>query len=423
LNWTDNSGKETGYEIRRRYDAPHDTTWWSILDSVGANTRTFTDLSVECGKITYIYRLRAFNDACDGYLSDTAYATTDTCPTPECPFLYVWNGEGFVNDNVILTGSEDEFSNKLSLTDYYLLSQDLKPKDDKYELEIREFENEISRIDDIKLLVIEHPPGQNIGVTPQGKVWIYSDPVSPISCVDQDGVDHLDEILSKDEKYFTSNKSGYLIVNFGKLSSGAFLKPSDQMASSGGGGTEPPPKDPACDRLASFSGFSSNIAYIDVKGENEEWQNVTMVYPRTRPVPVLVELSQYVKPNEDFKIKIRWEQAYSADHIAYYRFDDTQLAIRELPLSSATHSLEGDISAVMGGADGQRAVVSPEQTIKLSFSALPADSSKQRSYLLLRPVRRTWRELTYQRWIRTIPTHSMQLQVSNSLCVTLQTSR
>ena len=382
ITWTDNSQNETAFEICRKDTGPY----CDPIATVPSPAWCYVDYSVECDSHSYCYQVRAIRgDTCGSSRSQPpACATTDTCPTPECPFLYVWNGQGFVNDNVILTGSEDDLSDKLSLTDYYVLSKDLKPKDDKYELEIREFENEISRIDDIKLFAIEHPPGQNIGVTPQGKVWIYSDPVSPISCVDQDGVDHLDEILSKDEKYFSSNRPGHLVVNFGKLRGTAFFKPSGQMASGGGGGTQPPPKEPPPGMRVSYSSPSSgNIAYVDVIGDSGEWENVAKLYPRTSPVLTLVELSQYVKLDEDFKIKIRWEQAYAADHIAYYRFDDNQLSIKELPLSSAAHSLEGDINAVMTSDDDQRAVLSPDQTIQLSFAALPEDSSKQRSFLFV----------------------------------------
>ncbi|MGB2697904.1 MAG: FlgD immunoglobulin-like domain containing protein, partial [Candidatus Zixiibacteriota bacterium] len=276
----------------------------------------------------------------------------------------------------------DEYSDKSSLTDYYVLSQSLASEDGKYELEIREFENEVSRIDNISLFAIDYPLGDNVGVTPEGKLWIYTNPISPISCVDQDGKDHLDEISTKDGEYFKCSKPGYLIVNFGRMNTPGFLKPSDQMGDGGGGGTWPPPKDPNPNRLASWSGAKGNIAYVDVIGENGEWQRVAKIYPRTRPVLSLVELSQYVNPNEDFKMKISWDQAYSTDHIAYYKFDDTQLSMTELLLYSAIHSDQGEINTLLNTSDNQRVELSPNQAIKLSFTALPDDYSKQRSFLL-----------------------------------------
>ena len=88
LSWTDNSENEDGFKIERK-----DTLQWYQIATVGANIENYTDNTVECDH-TYCYRLRAYSNACDGYFSyphyPEAYATTDTCPDPECPFLYVW---------------------------------------------------------------------------------------------------------------------------------------------------------------------------------------------------------------------------------------------------------------------------------------------------------------------------------------------
>jgi len=233
----------------------------------------------------------------------------------------------------------------------------------------------------VRLFAIDYPQNENMGVTPEGKLWIYSNPISPVSCVDQDGVDHLAEILAKDKDYFISSEPGYLIVNFGKLSSTGLFKPSDQMGSGGGGGVEPPPKAPS--KLAPIvSGYKGNVVYVDVVGNNGEWENVAKIYPRTRSVLTLVELMQYVNPDEDFRIRIRWDYSYNTDHIAFYRFDDTQINTTELTLSSSYHSVEGDVNSILSNSDGQRAELSFDQTIGLSFLATPDDPSKRRSFLL-----------------------------------------
>ncbi|MGB2697691.1 MAG: C25 family cysteine peptidase, partial [Candidatus Zixiibacteriota bacterium] len=183
LQWEDSSCNEQGFEIMRK---EHNTEW-SQLATVGYNIESFNDTNVETDHI-YFYKIRAFNDVGSSIYSDIVDEKDSLCTEPGCPFVYVWNGQGFINDNVILTGSEDEFNNKLSLTDYYLLSQLLKSKDGEYELEIREFENEVSRIDQARLFTVDYPLYEKIGVTTEGKVWIYSDPTSPISCIDQNGV-------------------------------------------------------------------------------------------------------------------------------------------------------------------------------------------------------------------------------------------
>jgi hypothetical protein len=221
-----------------------------------------------------------------------------------------------------------------------------------------------------------------VGVTPQGKVWIYSDPVSPISCVDQDGDDHLNEIMAKDGKCFISGKPGYLILNFGKLASTGFFKPSGKMDSGGGGGVDPPPKMPS--KLAPIrSGSKGNIAHIEVKEQNGDWKEVARIYPRTTPVISLVELSPYVDPNQEFEMKISWDKSYSTDHIAYYRFDDTEITLTELTLSSAFHSEDGNVITALGSIDDQSVTLSPDQAIGVSFIAFPDNPPKKRDFLLV----------------------------------------
>jgi hypothetical protein len=376
LEWDDNSSNEQSFKIKRKKRLGE----WTQIDTVGPNTESFNDITAEASA-KYWYTVIASN-AVGGSASDTVDIISDDCPEPGCPFVYIWNGQGFVNDNVILTGSENEYNDKPSLTDYYVLSQTPRPKDGRYEIQIREFENEVSRIDKVAFFAIDYPQNENVGVTPQGKVWIYSDPVAPISCVDQNGVDHLSEIVGKDENYFVSNNPGHLVVNFGKLNETGLFRPSGQMTSGGGGGIEPPPKEP--NKLAPPTTRSNaNTVYVDVIRETGEWTNVAKVYPRTRSVLTLVELSQHVNPDEDFRIRISWECSYSADQIAYYSFDDGRLTVTQLGLASALHSEQGNISTLLNNNDDQRVILSPDQTIKLSFTALPDDSSKKRSFLFV----------------------------------------
>lgn len=299
-----------------------------------------------------------------------------------CPFVYVWNGETFVNDNVILTASEDEYSNRSDIADYCVLTQAPVPKDDHYELEISEFEKEVSYLDQLSLIVADYPERENIGITPEGKVWTYYKYLSPISCVDQNGVDHLEEIVNKDRRHFVSHKPGYLVVNFGKLSRVNFYKPI-AASGSGGGGTPMPPGDKTPNKLAFSSAGQGNIVYVDVLMKHGTWQNIARVYPRTGKVPTLVELAQYADPEEDFFIKVSWEKSYSVNHIAYYCFEDNKITINRLPLSSALHANQGEVTTLLNDADAQTTTLSPDESIRLFFPALPDDASKNRAFVLI----------------------------------------
>jgi len=304
-------------------------------------------------------------------------------PPSGCPYVYFWNGEVFINENVILTASEDESTDRSAITDYCVFSQPLIPKEGRYELEIREFENEISKIDYIKLLAVDYPYKNEIGVTPEGKVWAYSMDVSPIGCIDQDGVDRLEEVKEKDRKYFVSKSPGHLIVNFGDISRIHFFKPTAPMADGGGTGVDPPPKNAEKVALLGDEEVRRNIVYVDVLDAKGEWQNTARVCPRTSKVLTLVELSQFAKAGEDLKIRIRWTKYFSADYIPYYFLRDDEVTITPLLVLTAWHSEAQDITSLVESKDDSETILSPNQKIKLSFESLPDNLSKQRRFVLV----------------------------------------
>lgn len=67
LNWTDNSSKETGFEIWRRVEG---STRWEKYASVGRNVKSYADRDIDSGK-QYYYRVRAVVAHSDIYSSFT----------------------------------------------------------------------------------------------------------------------------------------------------------------------------------------------------------------------------------------------------------------------------------------------------------------------------------------------------------------
>src|SRR5574341_1057022 len=108
---------------------------------------------------------------------------TVTNPPPgggSCPFLYVWNGSTFEEDNSILT--QTEFSPKeQSVTDHYLIQKPLAAKENQYHLQLRELAEEKAFIDKIELLTVDHPEKQKIALAQDGKVYYVGEEFSPIS--------------------------------------------------------------------------------------------------------------------------------------------------------------------------------------------------------------------------------------------------
>src|ERR1051325_1595776 len=94
-----------------------------------------------------------------------------------CPFVYIWNGNRFVEDNNILPESEYSDSTKGDVIDFYKLRRKLAICDNEYVLQVREFEQERSRFDQFRLLVVDHPSGTNIAVDRSGEIILFGTPM------------------------------------------------------------------------------------------------------------------------------------------------------------------------------------------------------------------------------------------------------
>jgi hypothetical protein len=84
LGWTDNSDNETSFKIERGTDGIN----FSQIDTVGANVAAYSDTTL-AENTTYYYRVRAANAFGDSGYSNTANATTPTCPVqlPTAPTI------------------------------------------------------------------------------------------------------------------------------------------------------------------------------------------------------------------------------------------------------------------------------------------------------------------------------------------------
>ncbi len=95
-----------------------------------------------------------------------------------CPFVYTWNGNEYVEDNNILPQSMSTPPDAGLVTDHYQLFQEPIETEGKYKLRVAEFEQEVSILDQFKLLIIDHIPEALVSVNDVGEINLFAKPAS-----------------------------------------------------------------------------------------------------------------------------------------------------------------------------------------------------------------------------------------------------
>jgi hypothetical protein len=284
-------------------------------------------------------------------------------PPPGCPFVYVWNGKGFVEDNTILTASEYK---KEPVADYYLLTQTPQLKDGKYHLQLREFEQEKSYLDNLELISVDHSPDVKVGVTPEGKIFAYDQEVALLGCVDKDGVDQLSKVEDKDQIYYTCQEAGELILDFGNY-------PGDNQGALGLPARPKPPNPDSPNKLSTSKSTPErvsplSVAVLDQKGN---WIKISDLPPRSNQCTVfaLADPGQ-INMGDRLKIKLSWEDKYEVDRIRFYLVNQKkELKVNACGLSLGSHSRNGKISSLLAAEDKAYVNLVPDEKMDLYFSA------------------------------------------------------
>jgi len=293
-------------------------------------------------------------------VSQAAAATTLTLEAYEqaggsCPWVYVWDGEEFAQDNDVYSTARGAGS---EYRDYYLLSKPLMPVNGGYSLELRETEKEISYTDLIELYSIDHAADVKIGTDDNGSVWTYRDPSAPVSAVDQNGGDVLSQITTADDAGVKGYHNNYFILDFSNLdtTNGATLVfRSKGFLDDGDPGAVIPGKP---------------YIYIQTQDSNGEWVTRNIYYPRFEWALTAYNLKDYLTYSRKVRIYITScnERKYHLiDYIGLDTSPQEPVTVDRLNLTSAIHSANGVVLSQLQSADNNYVVTRPGERISLVF--------------------------------------------------------
>jgi hypothetical protein len=282
-------------------------------------------------------------------------------PGGGCPYVYIWNGMQFVIDNNILPSSES--SGKTDVDDYYKLEQSLVPFQkgtlfSLYSLQLSEFENEHSYIDQTKFIAVDHTSDVKIAVTPNGEILTYKNPCAPVSCFDNYGNNMLEAVNAIDNNYYHGYAGDYLILDFGNVS----IQDGAKLVM----------------RADEKELYSINVQVLN---STQEWATVTTVHPRALWATEIVDLSSYLPDaNGNLKARLYFTARHKIDYIGLDTTQQATVQIRQGQLLLAIHSNEGFVTQKLLFNDAVYTELLPNQQITPIF-ILQNSQSAERSYI------------------------------------------
>ncbi len=279
-----------------------------------------------------------------------------------CPWLFTWNGKEyeFVTDVLwasalgmplgIMSG-EPFYAFPNSAREYFKIpGEKLIPKDEHYLLQFSTELWETPYLDQVKLLVVDHPDSIDIVLDgtfipppfPPFRIYAITEKRQPLSAHDEKGNNVLERILHADGNYVSNltpatyqgvTKTHDLILDLGDISSAdsvhlflyGWLFPTDASINV---------------NMAQSSIAESIFPHLQVIDKNGKWKTVieNISFPKGKNKTMVVDLTGRF-PTNNYQIRIRtnmqiyWDQIYFSANVSSDSINITTLS----PLSADLH--------------------------------------------------------------------------------------
>ena len=247
------------------------------------------------------------------YWSDIWDFTVEADFIPSCPVLFSYDGNGFREENPLLTACEA--SNYLDkVTDYYHLKSSIAPRDGKYVFQLREMEDEVTSLDNVELITVDHRDDTKVGCSVDGNIFTYRATRAPIAAVDNNGVDWTEAVSNADGVKFEATGPGHLVLTFPEEESESgiiFVAATKTMCPQ-----KPPDPGPA---KLTLEDLPSNAYTIEQRGSNGNWVKLPDIPTRINSTQEFVMPDASLGDNSgSVTIRISWSEKFSSDEIRQY---------------------------------------------------------------------------------------------------------
>lgn len=293
--------------------------------------------------------------------NDSANVFINLATTPHgCPFLYTWNGETWVEDNNILPQSQDSSILWQDVTDFYQLYTKPILEDDKYYLAIGEFEEEISYLDQLKLLIVDHPQETFITVDDEGEIIQFAKPAY-FANAQLDSIDVYKKLIGLDSIKAEVSRDETLSLSFEDVSVGTekWLLLIGQQ--------EPIYKDKIAGSILGYG-----------KENTTEFSSF-----RLRKNPTYQWVLVPDGNSSSLQVDIAFQSEAEIDYTELSHKLELPFTVYTPQLLYAVHSVFGDVTSLLSQIDEQYSVLNTDEMITLEYSAPPINEGMERTFIFV----------------------------------------
>ncbi|MFH2057246.1 MAG: T9SS type A sorting domain-containing protein, partial [bacterium] len=232
-------------------------------------------------------------------------------PPPSCPVLFSYDGTDFRQQDPLLTACE-QFGYQQVVTDHYQLPTAPAVTETGVHFQFRELQDEVTYLDDVQLMTVDHQPASTVAVSVDGQVMTYEYSAAPIAAYDHTGQDRLAELSALDGNFYRADEPGYLVLTFAEATAATKgyrtntatkykceleIKPDPEPLVGGENGDQP--------QLA--------FEMLDAKGE---WQPLPEMPSRvTDRQEVLIASDATASAEGPVTLRISWADSYETDAV------------------------------------------------------------------------------------------------------------
>ncbi len=272
-----------------------------------------------------------------------------------CPMIFAWNGQKFEFITDVLGVAPLGASNgdgsffPVNHREYIQVpAKTLQPQGDDYEIRITEELREVSYLDKVQLIAVDHRAGTDLFTNekfkgppfPDFRLFEVEHKVYPVKATDDAGNDLLEKVVRRDGRYvdtFHRNEAGVadlhqLTLDFGKAS------PANRAILVLNGWVDWP--DASTFRSAAQEHKEGLIfPYLQVKNEDGEWQTVVadMGIPSGKPKAIVVDLSgKFLSRSREVRIVtnlcVFWDEIFLSEDASRHALTITPLNAKSADL-------------------------------------------------------------------------------------------